>query len=235
VLVPTYRRPALLVEALDSLRAQTMPRADFEVIVVNDGGDMLPGDLLTGLTGRVIELPVNGGLSHALNLALSHAAAPYCTVAADDDLVLPDKLRLLSDALDAAPPETVATFGLPIYTTADGQPSGCPEVVAAFARRHPVVTSAIARAEGMWVHGTALVYRTAAVRDAGGWDETLPTAEEFDLHHRLLRYYGDFRFVDAAVVTYRAGGKHARYKTANGKRPRAVMNRIYAKLGPEAA
>jgi glycosyltransferase involved in cell wall biosynthesis len=233
--VPTYRRPVLLVEALDSLRAQTMPRSDFEVIVVNDGGDTLPGDILAGLTGHVVELPVNGGLSHALNLALSHATAPCCTVAADDDLVLPDKLTALCDALDAAPPETVATFGLPIYTTAEGRSLGCPEVVAAFARRHPVVTSAVARAEGMWVHGTALVYRTAAIRDAGGWDETLPTAEEFDLHHRLLRYYGDFRFVDAEVVTYRAGGKHVRYKTASGKRPRAVMDRIYAKLGPEAA
>lgn len=227
VLLPTYQRPALLREALDSLRRQTMPLSDFEVIVINDGGPAVEANVLDGLTGQVVNQPQNRGLSAALNAGLACARAPYCTIASDDDLVLPDKLRALSDALDQAPEHVVATFGLPVYTDEMGVPLGVPPHVRAFATTHPLVTSQVALIEGLHVHGTGLVYRTASIRDAGGWDETLPTAEEWDLHHRLLRYHGLFQFVDVEVVTYRKGGKHAQYR---GKRPREVMDRIYAKL-----
>ena len=227
VIVPTYLRPSLVREAVASLRRQTMPTSDFEVIVVNDGGPAIHADLLDGLQGKVINCPANRGLSAALNTGLAHATGEYLTLASDDDLVLPDKLLALCDALDAAGPEVVATFGLPIYTDADGQDLGCPPAVSAFAHTHPIVTSEIALSEGLYVHGTGLVYRTSAIRDAGGWDESLPTAEEWDLHHRLLKWSGVFQFVDVFAVTYRAGGKHAQYK---GKRPREVMNRIYDKL-----
>lgn len=228
VLLPTYNRPDLLEEAVDSLRSQTMASERFEVIVINDGGETIRDGLLTGLRGMVLTQPANMGLSAALNAGLRHATGEYLTLASDDDLVLPDKLLALSDALDAEPATTVATFGLPIYTDLLGYEKGCPPAVSAFAARHPVVTSEIALAEGLYVHGTGLMYRTQVVRDAGGWDETLHTAEEWDLHHRLLRFHGVFRFVDAFVVTYREGGKHCQY---HGKRPRHVMNRIYDKLG----
>lgn len=228
VLLPTYNRPDLLEDAVASLRRQTMPRDAFEVIVVNDGGTPVRRGLLAGLHGFVLDLGANVGLSAALNAGLHYAYGEYLTVAADDDLVLPHKLLALSDALDAEPATTVATFGLPIYTDAAGHEKGCPPAVEAFARRHPLVTSEVALAEGLYVHGTGLLYRTQVVRDACGWDETLPTAEEWDLHHRLLRFHGAFRFVDQFVVTYREGGKHGQY---HGKRPRRVMNRIYDKLG----
>ena len=225
VLLPTYQRPFLLREAVASLRAQTM--TDFEVIVVNDGGPEITDYLLDGLRGMVINRPMNGGLSAALNTGLAMARGAYLTLASDDDLVLPDKLRVLSEALDACAPEVVATFGLPIYTDEDGTEKGCPEKVREFAVRHPTVTSEAALAEGLYVHGTGLLYRTHVIREAGGWDESLPTAEEWNLHHRLLKFHGVFRFVDAFVVTYREGGKHVQYK---GKRPRSVMSRIYDKL-----
>lgn len=228
VLLPTYQRPDLLEEAVASLRMQTMPRDDFEMLVINDGGTPPRLGLLDGLHGVVINRATNGGLSAALNAGLAHAKGDYLTLASDDDLVLPNKLLALCDALEQEPYSTVATFGLPIYTDLIGNEKGCPETVRDFALRHPLVTSDVALAEGLYVHGTALVYRTAVVREAGGWDETLPTAEEWDLHHRLLRFHGPFRFVDVFAVTYREGGKHCQY---HGKRPRSVMNRIYDKLG----
>jgi hypothetical protein len=102
--------------------------------------------------------------------------------------------------------------------------------VSQFLRDHPVVTSEIALSRGLYVHGTAPMYRRAGIEQIGGWDESLPTAEEFDLHHRLLKFVGPFRGVDIAVVTYRAGGKHVAHKSERGQRPRAVMDRIYAKV-----
>jgi hypothetical protein len=100
--------------------------------------------------------------------------------------------------------------------------------------KHPVVTLETALEQGLYVHGTATMYRRSAweriAENGKVWDESLPTAEEFDLHLRLLKFAGVFRAVDLPVVTYRAGGKHQGYKSERGKRPREVMNRIYAKV-----
>lgn len=235
VLIPTYRRPALLLECLESLTRQTMPPGLFEVIVVNDGGDptVIP-DLPMGLRGLIQHMPENRGMSAALNRAYALSSGRYVTVSSDDDHVLPDKLLALADALDWAPEDTSAVFGWPIYTDLEGVPLGCPEVVTQFMRDYPVVTSEIALSAGLYVHGSAPMYRRESLEaikgPMGPWDESLPTAEEFDLHHRLLKFAGVFRAVDVPVVTYRAGGKHAAFKTEHGKRPRALMNRIYAKV-----
>lgn len=228
VLVPTHRRPRLLRQAIQSIHGQTMHRSQFEVIVANDHTDPLADDILAGLQGRVIEGPF-GGCSAGLNAALRHASGEYVTVAADDDLMLPEKLEWLSDALDKAPRRIVATFGLPYYVDAIGKELGCPPRVTAFLMMHPVVTFADVQREGLWVHGTALLYRRSALEAIGGWDETLPTAEEYDLNQRLLRFQGDFQGFDLPVVTYRLGGKHRRYRE-NGRRPRAIMNRIQEKV-----
>lgn len=226
VLVPTHRRPVLLREALRSIHGQTMARDQYEVIVANDDAAPLADDVLDGLQGTVLQGPF-GGCGAALAAALDHAHGDYCTIAADDDLMLPDKLRCLSDALDQCGPETVGVYGLPIYTTVLGQPLGCPPVMAAWHALHPVVRFAHATSDGLWVHGTALLYRTEAVRRVGGFDPTMPTAEEYDLHLRLLRFAGDFRAVDAEVVTYRLGGKHRQY---GGQRPREHMDRMWKKV-----
>jgi glycosyltransferase involved in cell wall biosynthesis len=233
VLVPTFNRPALLKETLDSLTRQTMAPGLFEVIVVNDGGTDAP-EIPLGLQGYVVRHPENRGLSAALNTAFACATGEYVTVSADDDLVLPHKLLGLSSALDNAPADTSAVFGWPIHTTHDGVHLGCPELVKAFLVKHPVVTLETALEQGLYVHGTATMYRRSAWErvavDGKVWDESLPTAEEFDLHLRLLKFAGVFRAVDLPVVTYRAGGKHQGYKSERGKRPREIMNRIYEKV-----
>lgn len=232
VLVPTYNRPALLAETLDSLTRQTMPPGEFEVIVVNDGGEPV-GELPLGLQGCV-SYQSNRGLSSALNHAFEMATGEYVTVSADDDLVLPHKLLGLSKALDRAPADTGAVFGWPIHTTHDGTHLGCPELIKAFLVKHPVVTLETALGVGLYVHGTATMYRRSAWEaiavDGKVWDESLPTSEEFDLHLRLLKHVGPFRAVDLPVVTYRLGGKHQSFKNERGKRPREIMNRIYAKV-----
>ena len=236
VLVPTYNRPALLAETLDSLSRQTMAPGEFEVIVVNDGGPAteIP-EIPLGLQGYVIHHPENRGLSAALNTAYAHSTGRYITVSADDDLVLPHKLLALSVALDKAPEDTAAVFGLPINTDYAGNNLGTPEKVREFLLKYPVVTSEIALSVGMFVHGTAPMYRRSAIEairnpDGTWWDESLPTAEEFDFHHRLLKFAGVFRGLDLPVVTYRAGGKHMGQKSERGRRPRAIMNRIYDKV-----
>src|SRR4051812_36968529 len=43
IVIPTYRKPDHLNATLSSLRHQTVPSSEFEVIVVHDGLDLCPG------------------------------------------------------------------------------------------------------------------------------------------------------------------------------------------------
>ena len=39
VVIPTYRRPLLLIKCLEALLSQDFPKAEYEIIVVTDGPD----------------------------------------------------------------------------------------------------------------------------------------------------------------------------------------------------
>lgn len=234
VLVPTRNRLDWLGECLASLARQTMEPDQYEVIVVNDGGAS-PRQVVERSTlarVRLIE-QAHQGLSAALNTALVQARAPYCTVSADDDHVLPDKLTVLANALDGDP-GTTAAYGLPRYLNPRGQPIARPAPLLRFLHRYPRLTwTDVQAGSGLWIHGTAPMYRTEAVRQIEGWDEALRTAEEYDLHLRLLHAGGVFVGLPVDVVTYRAGGK-SRDPAVRANRA-AAFARIYGKFGTTRA
>jgi glycosyltransferase involved in cell wall biosynthesis len=90
VIVPTYRRPEALGRCLDALGAQTVPRADFEVVVVDDSP---PGERLAahdvrvppGMRVRRLESGSRGAA--AARNAGAAAAAGALLLFLDDDLV----------------------------------------------------------------------------------------------------------------------------------------------------
>jgi glycosyltransferase involved in cell wall biosynthesis len=90
VVIPTYRRPAYLAEAIRSVIDQTHPPA--EVIVVCDGpGSSIPDELLRHPV-RVIEQP-HGGVSAARNTGIAATTSEWVSFLDDDDLWHPDRLR----------------------------------------------------------------------------------------------------------------------------------------------
>ncbi len=117
VIIPTYQRAALLERSLESLTAQTLPRDDFEVVVIDDGSS----DWTASVCERLAEeLPLrylrieNSGISAAKNLGLFASRAPLVLWFDDDDLADPGLLQAHIDAHDAHPEEHVAVLG---YTT----------------------------------------------------------------------------------------------------------------------
>ena len=53
VVVPTYKRPALLRRCLEALLAQTLPRSLYEIVVVDDGRDELSRQVVQSLAASV--------------------------------------------------------------------------------------------------------------------------------------------------------------------------------------
>lgn len=93
VILPTYNRPGYLARALASVRAQTF--LDYEIIVVNDGGEEVRK--LCDLFGPVIYKShgENRGLPAARNAGIRLASGRYIAYLDDDDVWLSKHLSKL--------------------------------------------------------------------------------------------------------------------------------------------
>jgi LmbE family N-acetylglucosaminyl deacetylase len=91
VVVRTKDRPALLAEAVASIRANTIP---CEIVVVNDGG--APVD--AGIADVVIQHDQSRGRSEAANAGARAASNAFLAFLDDDDTFYPEHLATLSNA-----------------------------------------------------------------------------------------------------------------------------------------
>ncbi len=101
VIVRTYNRTAYLAEALASLKAQTF--ADYEAIVVNDGGDPAAREAVvnSGLERARYYMAPRQGPAQALNAGLAMARGKYVTGLDDDDVLLPRHLEASTSYLES--------------------------------------------------------------------------------------------------------------------------------------
>ena len=106
VIVPTYAPREYLWECLDSLKAQTFSKSDFEVILVLNGCDEPYKSQIQEYVYVHKELNIKyvhtlqGGVSNARNMALDYACGEYVTFVDDDDLLSPTYLERMYDKAD---------------------------------------------------------------------------------------------------------------------------------------
>lgn len=94
IIVPTYRRPLLLREALTSIVNQT--DSDFECIVVSDGGDTTQSQDLPKDDRFVhVRLEQNQGAAAARNAGVREARGSILVFCDDDDILEPGRLAVL--------------------------------------------------------------------------------------------------------------------------------------------
>jgi glycosyltransferase involved in cell wall biosynthesis len=99
VVIPTFGRPDLVLEAVRSVLGQTMN--DLEVVVVADGPEEATAEALRDIPDprlRLISLPVNSGPSTARNAGVAAARGAWVAFLDDDDLWLPRKLEVQKEA-----------------------------------------------------------------------------------------------------------------------------------------
>lgn len=169
-----------VAEAVDSVLAQTA--GDLELVVIDDGST----DATAALLGAIrdprlrVERQDGQGLTAALNRALGLARAPLLARLDADDLALPERLAL-QRAFLAAHPE-VGLLG----SAAREVDAGGRELRVV---RPPQDDAALRRAlirENPFVH-SSIMLRRALCEQAGGYDASLPVAQDYDLWMRLSR------------------------------------------------
>ena len=167
-------------EAVESVLAQTA--GDLELIVIDDGStDGTPALLEAVRDPRLrLERREPRGLTRALNRALALARAPLVARLDADDLALPERLARQGAFLETHP--EVGLLG-----TAAREVDGAGRQVRVV--RPPEDDAGLRRAlirENPFVHSSVML-RRGLCEQAGGYDEALPVAQDYDLWMRLSR------------------------------------------------
>ena len=127
VVVPVYNTRPYLAECLDSLMAQDLPPADFEVVAVDDGSTDGSGEILDGYAERhpnvtVVHQENSGWPGMPRNVGLAASRGDYVFFADSDDRLAPQALRRMHEfatehSCDVVVPKVVpmAGTGAPDY------------------------------------------------------------------------------------------------------------------------
>lgn len=169
-------------EAIASVLAQT--GRDLELIVIDDGSTDDTPAVVTGAAAgdrrvRVVR-QTHAGLTKALNHALALATAPLVARLDADDVALPERLARQRAYLDAHPDVGLLGTACREIDAAGREvrvispPADDAEIRRALIRRNPFVHSSV-------------MLRRALVTAAGGYDESLAVAQDYDLWMRLSR------------------------------------------------
>jgi GT2 family glycosyltransferase len=196
VVIATRNRRDLLAEAIQSVRVQE--GVSFEIIVVDDASEDSTWEFLSGQSDvRSFRQEIRAERSRARNRGLENARGRYVMFLDDDDLLMPRALMTLAGALDNNP-KAIAAAGARLDWF----------VHEKWVRRdsHP----RIARTRDMFdalVFGWSAIsgqnlYRTAAVREVGGYDNDISYTEDRDLWLRISRL-GPVVLRPETVMTYR--------------------------------
>ena len=183
VIIPTYNRRDLVLNAVRSVLAQTLT-VD-EIIVVDDGSeDGTAAALQLHFGSRVVYIRQdNAGVAAARNRGLAIARGEYLSLLDSDDEWLPEKTSRQVQWLDAHP-----GFGMVLCDVIRVTKEG--EIVDVFRRREFIPEDGhVLR----WVlRNPALapvsaMFRREVLANVGGFNTELQTAEDIEFHLRVAR------------------------------------------------
>jgi len=200
VIVPTRNRPRALAACLASLAELDYPRPRYEVLVVDDGGEIPAAQAVCAEHERldlkvVVRLP--GGPAAARNCGAASARGDMLAFIDDDCVADRGWLRALASALRARPGSMVGGCTVNALT---GNPfSSASQAVLDFVYSYFNADPASARFFG----AANFAIPAAAFREMGGFDERFWTSEDRDLCDRWLERGGSMAFAPEAVVRHR--------------------------------
>lgn len=196
--IPTFNRSAALRRALESVRAQT--RRPQEVIVVDDGStDDTPGWVERDYPEVTCIRQANAGVSAARNRGVAAATCDWIAFLDSDDKWLPRKLEMQMAALAKAP-EFLLCHTNEVWIR-DGRRVN-------ERKRHAK--------SGGWIFQrclplcvispSAAVVKRSLLLDLGGFDESLPVCEDYDLWLRICSCHPVLFVPEALTVKYGGHG-----------------------------
>jgi LmbE family N-acetylglucosaminyl deacetylase/glycosyltransferase involved in cell wall biosynthesis len=199
MILRTRNRPALLAEALTSLRAQTV-RPE-RVVVVNDGGASVAevvAPFRDAFEVAVHDLPARVGRSAAANRGVVAAREELIGFLDDDDLCYPDHLERLLRAHRAGPEAVVYSDAVTVLYARQGERWEARQRTLQYSLDFD--PDYLLLANYIPIH--TLMLPRALYRKVGGFDEGLEYSEDWDFLIRLS-LESAFGHVRAVTCEYR--------------------------------
>jgi glycosyltransferase involved in cell wall biosynthesis len=197
VIVPTCDRPALLRQALASIRALEGPDLTFEILV-GDNGTASETPAVAEEFGAIYLKASKRGPSAARNLGLRAATGEYIAFLDDDDFWLHENVRPHIAHLELNP-TLDAVIGQAVYTDPNLVPIGPP-----WPEQTPRDSNQLLKTmlSGFFPQIGTTLARTAVRNTIGEFDETLIGGEDLDWLLRLARKHR-LGFVATPCILFR--------------------------------
>ena len=213
IVIATYNRSAMLMQTLQSVIEQTLPREEWECVVVNNNSTDSTAADFEAFAARYPDynlrmvLETNQGLSYARNRGIRESEGEHIAIVDDDERIAPEFVASYVALFDDVP-DAVAAGG-PIVAE---YPTGRPRWMSAFTER-PIANTMYFGEEvrefprGRVPGGGNMALRRSAVRRYGVFDtslgyvgESLVGGEESDLFERLQIAEAKYYYVPKAVM-----------------------------------
>lgn len=182
-IIPTCNRAELLKRAIDSVFDQTWK--NLELVVVDDASDDDTQQVLNKVAEKgqvkVIRNNESKGAAASRNIAIEHASGEFIAGLDDDDFWRPKRIELLMDGFEE---------GCSAVCSNDRMDFGEKEIVW---KKKPVITLNDLLYYNMV--GNQVLTRREYIISVGGYDESLPSAQDYDLWIRLAHDFGPVKTV----------------------------------------
>lgn len=225
VVIPTYRRPALLRKCLDALREQTYWRTFYEVIVVSDGPDPETRVLVERFVREqpdfalfFLDLPEKKGPAAARNYGWKKSSGELIVFTDDDCIPDPFWLEEYASAYQSREERFIAFTGKVVVPVPE-KPTDYEKNVAHLATAEFITANCACS--------------RAALELTGGFDEEFPIAwrEDSDLEFKLLQKRVPIMHVANAVICHPV--REARWGISVVEQRKSMFNALLFKKHPE--
>jgi len=191
VIIPTYNRGWILRDAIDSVMAQDYK--DYELIVVDDGSTDNTPEILKNYPDIIVLKQKNRGVSAARNAGVQISKADNIAFLDSDDLWLPGKLQSQFNFFNTNPSAQIC------QTEEIWIRNG---VRVNAKKRHR-------KQQGMIfdrcldlciISPSAVMMKKSLFIKVGGFDETLPACEDYDLWLRIASWCPVYLIEEALII-----------------------------------
>lgn len=187
VIIPNFNYGRYVAETIESVLAQT--HADHEIIFIDDGSTDDSLEIARRYPVIILSQP-NQGVSAARNNGAAYALGDYLLFLDSDDLLYPDTLAVMVEALELAPASVGYVYGQLQYfgEKNDIFPAG------------PFDPVRLARANYIQ---TSVMIRKSVFEAVGGFDRGFDLREDWEFFIRCWHHGYSGQFIERPLIRYR--------------------------------
>ncbi|MFW5879253.1 MAG: glycosyltransferase family 2 protein [bacterium] len=224
VVIPSYNRINMLEELLNSLHNQTFK--DFEVTIVDDNSPNT--DALKMLENKFqnsfkkLTLLINDknmGAPYSRNRGIQHSSAPWIALVDDDDLWHTQKLEKQWEQIQQADSQLGIIYSWCHVIDTDGNIIGEKKPSTNGKLQKQFLTDCI-------IPSPTVMIRKQALLEANGFDESLPSCQDWDMWIRILKLGYHCQVIQEHLALYR---KHNTSSIGTSPRAKEGYLKFYKK------